>query len=314
MGFSNMLTNLLILGVSLFIVMRGAAMATKYAVRVAKSLNFSSYVVGFLVIAVISILPELFISLNAALRGDSSFGLGLILGSNIADLTLIFALVVFLTGRSVRVEQKIINNHKLYPFILMLPLVLGLDGEFNRIDGAALLLAGVIFYYLSLKKEGAIMLAVTQSSDKLKNVSLLLLSLALLLVGSHFAVTSATQIAGGLGVSTVLIAMLIIALGTTMPELMFSLKSVKQGSDSLAVGDILGTVLADATLVIGLIALINPFTFPQSTIYVGGVFMVAASFILFSFMRSRHQVTRAEAFALTMFWLTFILVQCIIHL
>lgn len=308
-----MLTNLLILAVALFLVMRGAAMATKYAVRVAKSLNFSSYVVGFLVIAVISILPELFIATNAALRGDSSFGLGLILGSNIADLTLIFALVVFFTGKSVKVEQKIINNHKLYPFILMLPLVLGLDGEFNRIDGGALVLAGLIFYYLSLKKEGAVLLAVKQGTDHVKNVLLLLLSLLLLLVGSHFAVTSATEIAGGLGVSTVLIAMLIIALGTTMPELMFSIKAVKQGSDSLAVGDILGTVLADATLVIGLIALINPFTFPHSSIYIGGVFMVAAAFILFSFMRSRHQVTHAEAFALSMFWLTFVLVQFIIH-
>lgn len=309
-----MMTNLLILAIALVMVGRGATMATRYAIRVAETLHFSKYIIGFLVIAVISILPELIISLNAAFRGDSSFGLGLILGSNIADLTLIFALVVLFAGRGVKVEQKILKNHSLYPFILMLPLVLGIDGAFTRVEGAGLILAGVIFYYLSLKKHGTAPHSAHPSVEgRMKNIVLLIVSLVLLLVGAHFTVSAAAGLALSWGVSAALIGMLVVALGTTMPELFFSIKSVKQNDDSLAVGDLLGTVLADATIVIGLIAFIAPFTFPQTTIYVGGVFMVAAAFILFSFMRSHHTITKLEAFALFMFWLTFAAVQFIVH-
>ena len=108
--------------------------------------------------------------------------------------------------------------------------------------------------------------------------------------------------------------MLIVGLGTTMPELFFSLKAVKSHHDSLAVGDVLGTVLADATIVVGILALMNPFAFPTTIIYVAGVFMVGAAFILFSFMRSGKSVTGKEAFALIVFWLTFIAVESIINI
>lgn len=87
--------------------------------------------------------------------------------------------------------------------------------------------------------------------------------MGLLFVGSHFVVSSATSLAEMIGISSVLIGMLVVGLGTTMPELFFSLNAVKRNDDSLAVGDLLGTVLADATIVIGLIALIAPFSFPK---------------------------------------------------
>jgi cation:H+ antiporter len=293
-------------------VMQGATLATRYSARVAESFNFSRYVVGFLVIAVISILPELLISVNAALGDDSSFGLGLILGSNIADLTLIVALVALCAGRGLKVEPKIIKNHWLYPFILVLPLILGLDGAFTRVEGGALVLVGIIFYYLSIKKEGALSSPGASRKRRAGDFLWLVWSLCLLLVGSHFAVTSVTTLAGLWGVSTVFIAMLLVALGTTIPELSFSIKAVRQKNDSLAVGDLLGTVLADATIVIGLIALIRPYTFPRTTIYIGGVFMVAAAFILFSFMRSGRKVTLMEAFALFVLWATFAAVEFII--
>ena len=106
--------------------------------------------------------------------------------------------------------------------------------------------------------------------------------------------------------------MLVVGLGTTMPELFFSLKSVKKHADSLAIGDILGTVLADATIVVGVLALINPFAFPPKIIYITGSFMVVASFVLFHFMRSGRTLSRREASMLFIFWLVFVLVEFII--
>lgn len=138
---------------------------------------------------------------------------------------------------------------------------------------------------------------------------MLIFSMIVLLAGAHFTVTSATSIANYAGVSPILIGMLIVGLGTTMPELFFSLKSVKKRDDSLAVGDILGTVLADATIVVGILAVVNPFSFPIKIIYITGLFMVIASFVLFHFMQSGRTLSRREAWMLFIFWLVFALVE-----
>ncbi len=304
-----MINNLFIFIVALLMVIKGATLATKYAARLAESYRLSKYTVGFIIVAIISILPETFISINAAIEGIPSFGLGMLFGSNIADLTLIFAIIIFLAGRGLKIESKILKNHTVYPFILLLPLVLGFNGHFSRIEGVALILTGGIFYYLALRSgiDGAV--PSNNGNGRWKSFLMLIFSMIVLLAGAHFTVTSATSIANYAGVSPILIGMLIVGLGTTMPELFFSLKSVKKRDDSLAVGDILGTVLADATIVVGILAVVNPFSFPIKIIYITGLFMVIASFVLFHFMQSGRTLSRREAWMLFIFWLVFALVE-----
>ena len=306
-----MINNLFIFIVALFMVIKGATLSTKYATLLAESYRLSKYTVGFIIVAVISILPETFISINAALEGIPSFGLGMLFGSNIADLTLIFAIIIMVAGRGLKIESRILKNHAVYPFILLLPLILGFDGRYSRLEGVALIVAGAVFYYVALKNgiDGTIPL--NNGGGRYKSFLMLLFSMAILMAGAHFTVTSATSLANYFGVSPILIGMLIVGLGTTMPELFFSLKSVKKQDDSLAVGDILGTVLADATIVVGILAVISPFSFPQKIIYITGMFMVAASLVLFHFMRSGRTLSRKEAYMLVAFWLVFVLVEFI---
>ncbi len=304
-----MIQSIFILVCSLVAVMKGASLSTTYAIRLAEGFRLSKYTVGFIVIAIISILPETFIALNAALTGVPSFALGVLFGSNVADLTLVFALITLLARRPLKIESKIIQHHALYPFILILPLILGFDGSFTRLEGVTLIFVGLVFYYLSFKNG-----ADTQASDgvprnRRKDFLMLLLGMVILLVGAHFTVVSATSLATLAGVNPVLIGLLLIGLGTTIPEIFFSLRSVRKHDDSLAIGDVLGTVLADATIVIGILALISPFSFSRDIIYVAGIFMVTSAFILFSFMRSGRILTRKEAFALFILWLAFVLVE-----
>lgn len=309
-----MLQTLLLFIFSLFLVIRGATFATTYATRLAESFRLSKYIVGFIVIAVISILPETFISITAAMQGMSSFGLGMLFGSNIADLTLIFALILFLNGRSIHVEQKILKNRFIYPFLLLLPLILGLDGHLSRVEGIALIIAGGAFYYSALRDgTGAIRTKQPETDHRLKDSLLLLGSMGLLLLGSHVTVESASSLARSLDINPILIGMLIVGLGTTMPEFFFALKSLKKKNDSMAVGDILGTVLADATVVVGILACVQPFSFPQKIVYVSGAFMVIASVILFTFMRSKRTLSRKEGILLFLFWLTFVLTEFFIN-
>lgn len=294
-------------------VIKGATMATRYAAQLAESFRLSKYTVGFIIIAIISILPETFISINSAIEGIPSFGLGMLFGSNVADLTLIFALLILFTGRGLKIESRILKNYNVYPFLLLLPLVLGLDGYFSRLEGLALIIAGGIFYYLALKNGIDGEIPQDKTNNYRKNSLMLAFSMAILLIGSHFTVSSASSLAYYLGISPILVGMFIVGLGTTMPEFFFSLKSLRKNDDSLAVGDLLGTVLADATIVVGVLALVNPFFFPQKIIYVTGIFMVVASFILFHFMRSGRKISKKEGYLLFIFWLVFVLVEFMVN-
>lgn len=311
-----MIENIFIFAVSLFLILKGATLSTKYAFQLAESFKLSKYIVGFIVIAVISIIPEIFISINSAISGVPALGLGTLFGGNIADMTLVFAIVIFVAGRSIKVDSHILKENIVYPFILLIPIVLGLDGHYSRWEGLGLIITGLIFYYLAFKNNKEKQIVPNTETIKINNRLIdgifLLFSMLLLLIGSHFIVTSTINIADYLGINSVFIGMLIIGVGTTMPELFFCLSAIKKNHDSLAVGDILGTVLADGTIVIGLLALINPFSFPQKIIYSAGIFMVMSSFILFYFMRSGKTISKKEGYYLFLFWLTFVLVEIIL--
>lgn len=314
-----MLTSVIIFCTSIFLVVRGATIAPKYAFKISSNFNISKYVVGFIVVAIISIIPETLISINSAISGVSSLGLGTLFGSNVADLSLIFAIIILVSGRKMKIESKILKDNKIYPLFLLLPLIFGLNGFYSRIEGLALIFVGVIFYYFSFKKDDNtrknynVENVVVSNREKYKNISYLLLSMVMLLIGSNFVVSSTLSIANYIGVNSIVIGMLVVGLGTTMPELFFSISAVKKHQDSLAVGDILGTVLADATVVVGILAMIKPFYFPVKIIYTTGLFMVFASFALIYFMKSGKTISKKEAIFLFIFWLLFVLVEITIN-
>lgn len=305
--------NLLIFIFSLLLVVQGATLAAKYSVKLAHNFHLSKYIVGFILIALISILPEMFIAISAAVEGIPEFGLGMLFGSNVADLTLIFAILIIYAERGIKIESKVLKNVHLYPFFLLLPLVFGLNGHYSRIEGFGLILIGILFYYLVFERGMERSTLAHTGNGTYKHIFFLILSMALLLVGSRFAVTSAHALADALAVTPILIGLLIVSLGTTMPELFYSLKSVEKKNDSLAVGDILGTVLADATVVVGVLALISPFSFPVQIVYVTGAFMLVASLILLHFMRSGRTISKREGYLLLAFWIAYAVIEFIVH-
>jgi len=307
------MANFLIFTFSLFIVIKGATLAIKYSSKIAESFNLSKYIIGFIVIALISILPETLISINSALSGMPEFGLGTLFGSNIADLTLIFAILIIYAGRGMKIESKVLQNIRLYPLFLLLPIVFGLNSHYSRVEGVVLLLAGSFFYYLAFKNNIKDSAVFKKTDGQYKNFLLLLWAMTLLLIGSHFTVTSATGLAQAFKINPILIAMIVVSLGTTMPELFYSLKALKRKEDGLAVGDILGSVLADATIVIGILALISPFYFPAKIVYVTGIFMVMASLVLIKFMRSGRTITKKEGYMLLIFWLAYVIIEFVMN-
>lgn len=308
-----MLNNLFIFSLSLFLVLKGAAYAARYATLLAGSYRISKYTVGFIIVAFISILPETFIGISSALDGIPAFGLGTLFGSNIADLTLIFAVIILYTGKKIKIESNILKNIRVYPLLMLLPIALGFDGMFSRIDGIVLILTGCIFFFLSFKGNPTELAEEAEKSKRFKYLTLLVGSLVLLLVGSHFIVSSASAIASIIGVNAALIGILIVGLGTTIPEFLFSVSAVKKHTESLGVGDILGTVLADATIVVGILAIISPFAFPVRIVHISGIFMLIASILLSYFMRTEKAISRKEAVLLLVFWILFVCTELLFN-
>ncbi|MDP3771980.1 MAG: hypothetical protein Q8Q94_01220 [bacterium] len=308
-----MIENLLIFIFSLLLVVRGATLATKYSTKLARNFHLPKYIISFIIVAFISILPETLIAISSVVEGIPEFGLGTLFGSNIADLTLIFAILSIYARRGIKIESKILKHVHLYPFFLLLPLVFGLNGHYSRVEGAALIIAGTLFYYLVFKNSREVSERSHDGSGKYKNFTLLLFAMALLLVGAHFTVTSAIELAHALKITPILIAMLVVSFGTTMPELFYSLKSIKRKDDGLAIGDILGSVLADATIVVGVLSLISPFFFPIKIVYITGAFMVVASLVLLHFMRSGRIITKKEGYMLLVFWATYAIIEFIMN-
>lgn len=290
---------------SLFLVIKSADLAIKYSTRLAESFRLPRYLIGFLVVAVISILPETFIFINSAVEGVPSFGLGTILGSNTADLSLIFALVILLSGKNLRVESKIIKNRFLYIAVMALPILLGLNGSYSQADGLGLLIVGLLFY-LYILRDSHIDAGVEKRKFHPLYFIFLILSMAGLLIGANLTVKFGVSLAGLLGIRPVFIGLFVVGLGTTLPELLFSLRAARKHNDSLALGDILGTVVADATMVIGLVALIQPFSFNPRLIFVTGLFMLLAIVLLMHYMRTDRVLTKKEAYLLLVFYFVFV--------
>ena len=133
--------------------------------------------------------------------------------------------------------------------------------------------------------------------------------MAVLLLGSHLTVKYGEAVAQSAGVSPVFIGMFLVGLGTTLPELSFAIKAVKCKGECLAIGNVLGTAISDATIVVGVLALLNPFVFPQKIVYITAMFMVAASILLLLFMRSDKTLTKKEGFLLILFYLIFMMTE-----
>lgn len=304
--------NLLWFTVALIIVVKSVDLAIKYSAKVAQHFGLSKHAIGFLLIAGISVLPETVISLSAAISDQPAFGLGTLFGSNVADLTLIFGVIILLAPRAISISSTILASSRYYAAVLAIPLLLGLDGHFNRIDGLVLICVGLAFHMWVLRgsKDDT---ELPKERYTWKDIVWLLVSLGLLIGASQLTVHSGVEFAHYLNVKPILIGLFLVALGTTLPELLFSIRAVKQNHPSLALGDMLGTVLTDATIVIGLVALINPFAFSVQIIYVTGLFMLVAALLLFYCMKTGRTLTRVEGVLLLLFYILFVITEALVN-
>ena len=261
----NFILQLLLLALGFFMLVKGADWFVDGACWVAEKFRIPQLIIGLTIVAMGTSAPEAAVSLTSAAKGVADITIGNIVGSNIMNILVILGLAsviipIAVAKSTIRIEL---------PFLLVITGVLylmGLDGTISLLDGVILVLfflvyLGYLFYCARKNPEDA-----SEEEDKkiLKPWQALLgllVGLALILWGSDIAVDAATEIARILGMSERLIGLTIVALGTSLPELVTSVTAARKGNADIAMGNIVGSNIFNILFVVGLSSLIIPVPF-----------------------------------------------------
>lgn len=265
-----MVLGMLVAGLVLLVV--GGELLVRGASRLATAVGISPLVVGLTVVAFGTSSPELAVSVQAGLSGNSDIAVGNVVGSNIFNVLFILGicaliLPLMVTRQLVRLEVPIMIGASLLLWVL------ALDGTISLLDG--LLLAVLLAVYLTwsivrsrreqaqaqdefVKEYGATEPAAGGASQTAKNIGLVLVGLVVLVIGARWLVDGATTIARSLGVDDVIIGLTIVAAGTSLPEVATSIIATYRKERDIAIGNVVGSNIFNILGILGISALVTP--------------------------------------------------------
>lgn len=264
----------------------GADFIIKESERVALHFKISHFVIGATLVAFGTSLPEMAASMVASAAAKSDMAVANVVGSVIFNITLVLGVVFF-------ISKKMTPNRDLFSLDsawVIIPLVLFFimvqDGEIGRVDGVLYLLlmvSYIIFLFTNSREDlkGDIdENLIKEKFNWAKTILLLVIGFILTIGGANFVVESGTNIARIFGVSEWIIGLFLIALGTSLPELVVSIVAIKKGNAEMSIGNIIGSNVANFSMVLGVASLVNPLTVDLIATKFDMLIMVAASITL----------------------------------
>lgn len=275
----------LILAAGTALLVKGADWFVSGAAALAGRLGIPPLVIGLTVVAMGTSMPEAAVSIAAVLKGNADITIGNVVGSNILNVLIILGLSAVITALSVEASTVKLE----LPFlagISVLLLLQGLDGSVGLADGVVLtLLFGVYLGYLFItakqkKEDGGPEPAGNPGGRGWQIILLCGAGLAMTITGSGLAVDAACRIAERLGMSERFIGLTIVALGTSLPELVTSVTAAKRGNSGIAIGNIVGSNIFNILFVTGISALIRPVTFVEGFLFDTAVSAAAAVLLI----------------------------------
>jgi len=304
--------SLALLVVSFVVLVKSSEVCVRNLAALARYLCLSEFAISFIVVGLASVLPELSVATVAAAEGSPDMAIAVLFGSNIADFTLILGLLA-IYARGLKVESKVRHGSKTLLALMALPIVLLIVGNgLSKLDG--LILIAAYFYYLRkiIGRHDGLSNALCNISnnrhDFAKHIVIGIAALAVLFVSAGVASDSAIKIATDIGLPAVLMG-LIIALGTCAPEFTLAVQAIRKGHSEMGAGDIVGNIATDATLSIGIVALLSPVAPAFQAVALSGFVMVAAGALAIHFMQKGRKITLNEGLALVFVYIAFIAFQ-----
>lgn len=281
----DILWNLLMLALGFVLLVKGADWFVDGAAGIANKFKIPQLIIGLTIVAMGTSAPEAAVSISAALKGSAEITIGNIVGSNILNILIILGLTAVITP--VAVAKSTIRVD--IPFMLAISILLliqGLDGSVTLLDGIVLLVvfAGYLTYLVINARKNPEQL----EEERIKNQSIWMcllwtaIGLVAIILGSNFSVDAASNIARILGLSERFIGLTIVALGTSLPELVTSVMAARKGNADIAIGNIVGSNIFNILFVVGLSSVIISVPFASAFI-VDMIVAIGAGVLLWIF-------------------------------
>lgn len=306
------MVNILLLLVGLGLVVLGADWLVNGASSIARRAGISEFVIGLTIVGFGTSCPELVVSLSGAIEGNSDISVGNVVGSNIFNVLFILGLTamvlpVGMTDKNRRIDIPITIG------VTILLIILGITGSMSgpgisRWEGVLMLLVFSAYLFYCFKSDSKDEFSETQQATLsiTKSIALTLTGLAGLIFGGDLFVDSATALARQIGVSDKFIAVTILAGGTSLPELATSLVAAIKGKEQLALGNILGSNVFNAMLILGLSSVITPLSFASMTVVdIITLVLSAVLLLIWAYTGRKNRIDRREGAAMLLCYVAY---------
>ena len=298
-----MIINILLLVFGFFLLIKGADLFVDGASSTAQNFKVSKMLIGLTIIAFGTSSPEFAVSMQSLAKGSTDMLLGNVIGSNILNILLILGIAslihpIKIKDNTVKKELPLclLISTLLVVLFLDIKLANGLVNEITRSDAIVILLFFTIFIYylITLARRNKDNKEEKPRFSLIKSLVLVAIGLVGIIVGSNLVVNNASSIAIKIGLSERIIALTIIAFGTSLPELVTTIVSSKKGEQDLLLGNIIGSNIFNACVVLGIpVALFGTIT-PSSFNIIDLVMLIGSAFLLFIFAETKRTISKLE--------------------
>lgn len=277
---------LLVIGFVMLV--KGADIFVDGASGIAGKFGIPQLIIGLTIVAMGTSAPEAAVSITAAFKGSADITIGNVVGSNILNILIILGITSVI--RTLNVKESLVRVEIPYMIgISALMLILGINGTVSRIDGIILWIFFLIFlYYLFKQAKNGKAEEIIQEKPLWLNLVFTVLGIACIVAGSNISVSAASALARMFGMSERFIGLTIVALGTSLPELMTSVMAARKGNADIAIGNIVGSNIFNYLFVVGTSALIIPVPFQSKFIVDASIAILAAVILYFCCWKDRH--------------------------
>ena len=297
--------------ISLIMLYYGGDLLVTGSIRLATRFKISPFVIGATVIGFGTSAPELAVSVLASLHGSGELALGNVIGSNIANVGLALGLTSLLIP-PLTINERLFRNEVL-PLLIasFLILFLAWDQHLSQEEGGFMVVLLVVYLWMAFGKKEVSDINLEESGHYLEDrglptqASLIIFGLILLIVGAEVMVKGATGIAREMGVSEWFIGVSIVAVGTSLPEIVSALIAAKRGHGEMAIGNVFGSNIFNILLVLGAASSIQPLEI-EETIHPDLIFTTAFICLLLVLIRIKHNLSRLDGALLLLGYATYI--------
>ena len=293
----------------------GAGLIVSSVEDLSKKLNISSFAVSFFVLGILTSIPEASVGINSIIDGNPEIFVGNLIGASLVLFLLVIPLLAFF-GNGIRLAHQLDGKSLLVSLaVVASPVYFILDKKVTPFEGSFLIFLYIILFYLIEKKKGLLEkireVTSVRKTHILEDIMKIIAGSAIVFYASSMIVDKTIYFSGVFNISSYLISLLVLSIGTNMPELSLAVRAITLGKKDIALGDYVGSAAAN-TLFFGLLSILNRSEVNVSNHYIETfVFTILGLGLFYYFTRSKNDISRREGIILLIVYFMFVLIEII---